>query len=65
MLEVARFVNLVLAGLLAGNEFGTRVAIHPSLTCALPTPYPRSRTFMQRSQVLWSLVTHLGQNWVQ
>jgi len=31
MLEVARFVNLVLAGLLAGNEFGTRVAIHPSL----------------------------------
>ncbi len=30
MLEVARFVNLVLGGLLAGNEFGTRVAIHPS-----------------------------------
>jgi Domain of unknown function (DUF1772) len=31
MLEVARFVNLVLAGLLAGNELGTKVAIHPSL----------------------------------
>src|SRR5919107_3766345 len=31
MLEVARCVNLVLAGLLAGNELGTTVAIHPSL----------------------------------
>ena len=31
MLKVARFVNLVLAGLLVGNEFGTKVAIHPSL----------------------------------
>jgi hypothetical protein len=31
MIAVARFVNLVLAGLLAGNELGTRVAIHPSL----------------------------------
>src|SRR5215210_802222 len=31
MLEVARFVNLVLAGLLAGNEFGTKVAVHPAL----------------------------------
>ncbi len=31
MLEVARFVNLMLAGLRAGNELGTRVAIHPSL----------------------------------
>jgi uncharacterized membrane protein len=31
MLEAARFVNLVLAGLLAGNELGTKVAIHPSL----------------------------------
>lgn len=26
-----RFVNLMLAGLLAGNELGTRVAVHPSL----------------------------------
>jgi hypothetical protein len=31
MLKAARFVNLVLAGLLAGNEFGTKVALHPSL----------------------------------
>jgi hypothetical protein len=31
MLKVVRFVNLVLAGLLAGNELGTKVAIHPSL----------------------------------
>jgi uncharacterized membrane protein len=31
MLKVFRFVNLVLAGLLAGNEFGTKVALHPSL----------------------------------
>ena len=31
MLEVARFVNLVLAGLLARNELGTKMAIHPSL----------------------------------
>jgi hypothetical protein len=37
MLVVARFVNLVLAGLLAGNEFGTRVAVHPSLE-RLSTP---------------------------
>jgi hypothetical protein len=26
MIKVARFVDLVLAGLLAGNEFGTKVA---------------------------------------
>jgi hypothetical protein len=30
MLGVARFVNLVLAGLLAGNELGTKMAVHPS-----------------------------------
>ncbi len=29
--KFARFVNLVLAGLLVGNEVGTKVAIHPSL----------------------------------
>jgi uncharacterized membrane protein len=37
MLKVARLMNLVLAGLLAGNEFGTKVAIHPSLE-KLSTP---------------------------
>jgi uncharacterized membrane protein len=31
MLEVVRFVNVVLAGLLAGNELGTKVAVHPAL----------------------------------
>ena len=31
MLKVTRFMNLVIAGLLVGNEFGTKVAIHPSL----------------------------------
>ena len=29
--KAARLVNLVLAGLLAGNELGTKVALHPSL----------------------------------
>jgi uncharacterized membrane protein len=37
MLKVARFVNLVLAGLLVGNEVGTKVAVHPSLE-RLSTP---------------------------
>ncbi len=37
MLKLARFVNLVLAGLLVGNEFGTTVAVHPSLE-KLSTP---------------------------
>ncbi len=30
-LKIARFVNLLLAGLLAGNEFGTWAAVHPAL----------------------------------
>lgn len=30
-LEIARFVNLLLAGLLAGNEFGTWAAVHSAL----------------------------------
>ena len=37
VLKVARFVNLILAGLLVGNEVGTKVAIHPSLE-RLSTP---------------------------
>ena len=36
-LRVTRFANLLLAGLLVGNEFGTKVAIHPSLE-RLSTP---------------------------
>ncbi len=35
--NLARFVNLVLAGLLAGNELVTKVALHPSLE-RLSTP---------------------------
>ncbi len=30
-LKIASFVNLLLAGLLAGNEFGTWSAVHPAL----------------------------------
>ena len=30
-LELARFVNLLLAVLLSGNEFGTLVAVRPAL----------------------------------
>ena len=36
-LKTFRFLNLVLAALLVGNEFGTRTAVHPALW-ALPTP---------------------------
>jgi uncharacterized membrane protein len=35
--KFARFVNLLLAALLAGNEFGTLVAVHPALA-KLGTP---------------------------
>src|SRR3712207_429160 len=35
-LRLARFVNLLLAAVLVGNEFGTLVAIHPALN-TLPT----------------------------
>ncbi len=31
-LKAARFVNLILAGMLTGNEFGGRVAVHPALS---------------------------------
>lgn len=30
-LKIARFTNLLLAGSLAGNELGTKMAVHPSL----------------------------------
>ncbi len=36
-LRVTRFANLLLTGLLVGNEFGTKVAVHPSLE-RLSTP---------------------------
>ncbi len=31
-LKIARLVNLILAGMLTGNEFGGRVAAHPALS---------------------------------
>ena len=36
-LKIARFVNLLLAALLAGNEFGTWAVVHRSLW-TMPTP---------------------------
>ena len=36
-LEIVRFVNLSLTGVLAGNEFGTWAAVHPALE-KLSTP---------------------------
>jgi uncharacterized membrane protein len=37
VLNIARFVNLVLAGMLTGNEFGSWVTVHPALD-RLPLP---------------------------
>ena len=37
ILKVTRFVNLILAGLLAGNEFGTWAVVHRALW-TMPTP---------------------------
>ena len=37
MLKIARFANLLLPALLAGNEFGTWAAVHRSLW-TMPTP---------------------------
>lgn len=48
MLKVARLINLVLAGLLAGNEFGTRVAIHPSLEKLSPPERIRAEQELTR-----------------
>ena len=32
MAKIPRLVNLLLAGLLAGNEYGTWTAVHPALS---------------------------------
>jgi hypothetical protein len=42
MLKVPRFINLILAALLAGNKFGTWVAVHPAL-CPPRHTYWQSR----------------------
>jgi uncharacterized membrane protein len=36
-LKIAQFVNLILAGMLTGNEFGSWVTVHPALD-GLPLP---------------------------
>ncbi len=46
-LKIARFVNLILAGMLTGNEFGGRVAVHPALN-NLPT-----RAHIQAEQAVY------------
>jgi uncharacterized membrane protein len=46
-LKVARFVNLILAGMLTGNEFGGWMAVHPALS-NLPT-----RTHIQAEQAVY------------
>lgn len=44
----ARFVNLVLAGMLAGNEFGTWAAVHPSLAKLSPPERIRAEQELTR-----------------
>jgi uncharacterized membrane protein len=46
-LKVARFVNLILAGMLTGDVFGSWVAVHPALS-NLPT-----RAHIQAEQVIY------------
>lgn len=46
-LKIARLVNLILAGMLTGNELGGRVAVHPALS-NLPT-----RAHIQAEQAVY------------
>jgi uncharacterized membrane protein len=48
MVKAARFVNLVLAGLLAGNEFGTKAAVHPALERLRPPERVRAEQEVTR-----------------
>jgi Domain of unknown function (DUF1772) len=50
-LKVARLVNLVLAGMLAGNEFGTFAGIYPALDRITP---------MARMEALQGVYRRLG-----
>ena len=48
-LEAARFVNLLLAALMVGNEFGGFVAVHPALaTLDLPVQVAAERAVTRR-----------------
>ena len=46
-LKIAHLVNLILTGMLTGNEFGGRVAVHPALS-TLP-----ARTHIQAEQAVY------------
>src|SRR5215211_7067309 len=48
VLKAARFVNLILAGLLVGNEVGTKVAVHPSLERLSPPERMRAEQEVTR-----------------
>ena len=47
-LKVARFVNLVLAGVLTGNEFGGWVGTHPALRTLPPAAHVRAEQAVTR-----------------
>lgn len=46
--RIVRFANLVLAGMLAGNEFGTWAAVHPSLEKLSPPERIRAEQELTR-----------------
>jgi uncharacterized membrane protein len=48
MYRTVRFANVVLAGMLAGNEFGTWVAVHPSLAQLGPAERIRAEQELTR-----------------
>jgi uncharacterized membrane protein len=47
-LKVARFVNLVLAGMLTGNEFGSWVTVHPALSGLPPQAHMQGEQAVTR-----------------
>ena len=48
LLKTARLVNLLLAGTLAGNEFGTWAAVHPALEELSPAERLRAEQALTR-----------------
>ena len=46
--KILRFVNLVLAGTLTGNEFGTLAAVHPALGALAPAERIRAEQEVTR-----------------
>lgn len=41
-LKIARFVNLILVGMLTGNEFGSWITVHPALDGLPPSAHVRA-----------------------